>query len=181
MTTSNSMIQTHNDLSAKIRTLVATLLNERLADALDLYSHAKQAHWNVRGPGFIAIHELFDKISEETLEYGDLIAERAGQLGSAVRGLVKQSAQASSLPDYEPSIAEPPVHVEALSRSLAHFAASIRQDIETTDDAGDSVTSDLLTQIGRSADKLLWMLESNLAPVPADAGMSPNPRAKAKA
>ena len=58
------MYDTRNDLPASVRTPVVTLLNHRLADAIDLGTQAKQAQWNVKGPNFIALHELFDEISE---------------------------------------------------------------------------------------------------------------------
>jgi len=56
------MFDTRNDLPANTRTKVIELLNARLADAIDLGAQTKHAHWNVKGPNFIALHELFDKV-----------------------------------------------------------------------------------------------------------------------
>jgi hypothetical protein len=56
------MHQTHNTLSENIRTQSVALLNKQLAAAIYLHGQIKQAHWNVRGPNFIAIHQLFDKV-----------------------------------------------------------------------------------------------------------------------
>ena len=74
------MQATHNTLSETIRTQSIELLNKHLAAAIDLHAQVKQAHWNVRGPGFIAIHELFDKVSEDVERFSDMLAERAGGL-----------------------------------------------------------------------------------------------------
>ena len=71
------MHTTHNTLSENVRTQTAELLNRHLAAAIDLHGQLKQAHWNVRGPTFIAVHELFDKVAGEAESYSDLLAERA--------------------------------------------------------------------------------------------------------
>src|SRR5215813_7833601 len=80
------MFKTKNDLSEEIRVKAVELLNARLADCIDLQTQTKQAHWNVKGPNFIALHELFDNINEEVEDYVDLIAERAVQLGGVAEG-----------------------------------------------------------------------------------------------
>jgi hypothetical protein len=69
--------QTRNDLREKTRGVMTDLLNQQLCDALDLGLQAKQAHWNVKGPNFIGLHELFDKVAEELEGFTDDIAERA--------------------------------------------------------------------------------------------------------
>ena len=70
------MYETENDISQNRRVEISALLNQRLADAVDLQTQMKQAHWNVKGPHFIGLHELFDKIDEAVEAYVDLIAER---------------------------------------------------------------------------------------------------------
>src|SRR5262245_55064177 len=110
---------TRNDLPARAREKLVPLLNARLADALDLQSQAKQWHWNVKGPQFIALHELFDKVAEGAAEAVDLIAERAVQLGGAALGTVRIAARESSLKEYPSGITSGPDHVEALSNALA--------------------------------------------------------------
>ena len=80
------MQRTHNTLPEEIRTQSVKLLNQHLAAAIDLHAQMKQAHWNVRGPGFIAIHELFDKVSQDVENYSDMLAERAGGLGGTYGG-----------------------------------------------------------------------------------------------
>src|SRR5579862_6301655 len=80
------MFDTRNDLPAGTRTKIIELLNARLADAIDLGAQTKHAHWNVKGPNFIALHELFDKIYSEVSEDVDMIAERIMQLGGSAHG-----------------------------------------------------------------------------------------------
>src|SRR3984885_9587569 len=108
------MYATKNDLSEGIRVKAIELLNARLADAVDLQTQTKQAHWNVKGPTFIAIHELFDKVNEDVEDYVDDIAERAVQLGGVAEGTARMAAKRSSLSEY-PTIADGRSHVEALS------------------------------------------------------------------
>src|SRR5260370_39140150 len=94
------MFKTKNDLSEATRVKTVELLNARLADCKDLQTQTKQAHWNVKGPNFIALHELFDKINEEEEDYVDDIAERAVQLGSVAEGTLRRVAQRRWLPEY---------------------------------------------------------------------------------
>ncbi len=156
------MHRTKNDLSEKIRIQVAGLVQERLADAIDLVTHAKQAHWNVKGPNFIALHELFDKVYENAGEYADLLAERIMQLGGTATGTVREVAKQSQLPEYPLKIASGREHTEALSRSVAYFASVVRQGIDRADEIGDKDTADIFTEISRGADKDLWFVEAHL-------------------
>src|SRR5271165_7559220 len=94
------MFDTKNDLAKATRVKVVELLNARLADSIDLQTQIKHAHWNVKGPNFIALHELFDKINEQVEEYVDEIAERAVQLGGVAEGTARVVARRSSLAEY---------------------------------------------------------------------------------
>ena len=116
------MFKTKNDLPESTRVKVIELLNARLADCKDLQTQIKQAHWNVKGPHFIGLHELFDKINEEVDEYVDEIAERAVQLGGVAEGTARVVAKRSTLPEYPLNIADGHSHVDALSTALAAFA-----------------------------------------------------------
>jgi len=156
------MHSTRNDLSTKARTRVTALLNARLADALDLQMQAKQAHWNVKGPQFIALHELFDKLAAEIDGHVDEMAERITALGGIAEGTVQAVAGRSKLDAYPLDIAEGRAHLDALAAAYARFAKSVRKAIEEADKAGDADTSDLFTGISRSADKGLWLLEAHL-------------------
>jgi starvation-inducible DNA-binding protein len=156
------MHSTRNDLSAKARAKVTTLLNARLADALDLQMQAKQAHWNVKGPQFIALHELFDKLAAEIDGHVDEMAERITALGGIAEGTVQAVAGRTRLDAYPLDIAEGRAHLDALAAAYARFAKSVRKAIDEADKAGDADTSDLFTGISRSADKGLWLLEAHL-------------------
>ncbi|OLE65718.1 MAG: DNA starvation/stationary phase protection protein Dps [Acidobacteria bacterium] len=155
------MHRTKNDLPEKVRTQVVGLLQERLADCIDLVMQAKQAHWNVKGPSFIALHELFDKVYEHTQDYADLIAERIVQLGGIAEGTVRAAAKRSKLQEYPPAIASGKEHVEALSRALAYFGETARKAIGQTDEIGDKGTADIFTEISRGMDKDLWFVEAH--------------------
>jgi len=150
------------DLSAKTRSEIAALLNARAADATNLYIHTKLSHWNVRGPAFIALHELFDKAASEISEHADSLAERVAQLGGVTDGTAEQIAKTSILPTFKTGLSKGPEVVAALAKSWAAFANQIRADIDTADAKGDAVTSDLFTQIAGEADKMLWFIEAHL-------------------
>jgi len=156
------MFDTRNDLPARVREQVAELLNARLADAIDLGAQSKYAHWNVKGPNFIALHELFDKVAESIEEQIDTIAERITALGGRAHGTIAAVSRTSSLRPYPEEIVEGLAHLEALSAALADYGAKLRGAIESADRLGDADTADLFTGISRETDKYLWFLEAHL-------------------
>jgi starvation-inducible DNA-binding protein len=156
------MYSTRIDLPEGTRERVSKYLNERLADAIDLGAQTKHAHWNVKGPNFIALHELFDKVAENVEEHIDELAERITTLGGTAFGTLAAAARATSLEPYPEDIVEGVAHVEALSTALADFGRKVRQGIDQTSQWGDADTADLLTGISRDVDKYLWFLEAHL-------------------
>ena len=136
------MHPTHNTLSENVRTQSVELLNRHLAAAIDLHGQLKQAHWNVRGPSFIGVHELFDKVAGEADSYSDLIAERAAGLGGVAEGTVQF----------------------AVAATLAAFGQSARDAIRQSETLGDADTADLFTEVSRGVDQQLWLVESHVAP-----------------
>src|SRR5256885_13589517 len=128
--------ETLNDLPESARAQVIDLLNERLADAIDLQTQMKQAHWNVKGPQFIALHKLFDEIYGAVEDYVDLLAERIVQLGGVAEGTGAIVAERSELPQYPLNLSSGEQHVWALSNALARFGERIRRTIDETDDLG---------------------------------------------
>lgn len=152
---------TKNDLHETIRREMIALLNQKLADVVDLGLQAKQAHWNVKGPNFLALHELFDKVAEELEDFTDDVAERAVELGGVAQGTVQIVAKRSKLTAYPQDIASGKEHVMAFSDSLATFGASVRAAIDTATKAGDADTADLFTEVSRGVDKLLWRVEAH--------------------
>lgn len=156
------MYESRIDLAHNARAQSIALLNERLADAIDLASHAKQAHWNVKGPSFIALHELFDQIHTSALDHIDTIAERVTALGGIAEGTSAVAAQKSTLPKYPLTIAAGPDHVAALADSIAAHGRHVRAAIDAATGWGDADTADLFTGISRELDKHLWFLEAHL-------------------
>jgi starvation-inducible DNA-binding protein len=156
------MFKTKNDLSEAIRTKVVKLLNGRLADAIDLQTQTKQAHWNVKGPNFIALHELFDKINEDVEDYVDEIAERAVQLGGVAEGTARMVANRSSLSEYPATTVDGRSHVEALSSALAAFGKAARKAIDEANELGDLDSADVFTEVSRGIDKWLWFVEAHV-------------------
>jgi starvation-inducible DNA-binding protein len=159
-----TMQPTRNTLSENIRSQSVELLNKHLAAAIDLHAQVKQAHWNVRGPGFIAVHELFDRIATEIDGYSDLIAERAGALGGTAHGSVQVAAESSFLVPYPLGIADESQHIFAVSGTLAAFGQSAREAIDLAAGLGDANTADLFTEISRGIDQQLWLVESHASP-----------------
>lgn len=155
------MHKTRNDLALDIRRQAVELLNARLADVLDLHAQTKQAHWNVKGPNFIALHELFDKIADEVDGAADDIAERAVALGGTARGTIAAISQATQLTPYPLDLTQGVDHLNALANALATTAKAIRAAIDEAVKLGDADTSDLFTGISREFDKSLWMLEAH--------------------
>jgi starvation-inducible DNA-binding protein len=156
------MHRTRNDIAEKTRGQVAALLNARLADCVDLKLRAKHAHWNVKGPQFIALHELFDSVATALEGHSDALAERAVSLGGTAAGLVGHVAKGSSLPAWPAAAHDGPEHVAALSDGLAAFGKGVRKAIDQATALGDAVTADLFTEIGGEVDKQLWFLEAHL-------------------
>ena len=158
------MLKTHNDLAADTRDEMVTLLNQELADMSDLYSQTKQAHWNVKGEQFIALHKLFDELAEGLLGYIDEVAERAVQLGGTAMGTNRMSAAMSRLAEYPTEIMGSMEHVEALVERYAAVAASTRAAIDAAEAAADMATVDMFSDIARAMDKWLWFLEAHIQP-----------------
>ncbi len=155
------MFKTHNDLSEPVRVKVVELLNARLADCSDLQTQTKQAHWNVKGSNFIALHKLFDEVNEDVENYVDEIAERIVQLGGVAKGTARMVAKQTSLPEYPVGAVDGRSHVAALSSAIAAFGKAARKAIGEANDLGDLDTADLFTEVSRGIDKWLWFVEAH--------------------
>ena len=161
LATAAKMYETENDITAKRRSELNSLLNQRLASAVDLQTQMKQAHWNVKGPNFIGLHDLFDKVNEAVESYVDLIAERIVQLGGVAAGTARVAAARSRLEEYPPTIADGAAHVGAVARALSTFGHEARNTINEADELDDPVTADLFTEVSRGIDKWLWFVEAH--------------------
>jgi len=156
------LIHTLNDLSQETRLKVIEILNQTLADGLDLQLQIKQAHWNVKGADFIGVHELLDKIDDAVREHVDEIAERVAQLGGTAEGTVQRVQVRTRLPEYPLEIHKSQDHLKAIAAALANFGKHVRLAIVSVADLKDLDTSDLYTEVSRSTDKNLWFIESFL-------------------
>ncbi|PLP57801.1 DNA starvation/stationary phase protection protein Dps [Mesorhizobium loti] len=154
-------IQTKNDLKSNTRTTAIAILNARLAEAIDLALITKQAHWNVKGPQFIAVHEMLDGFRSELDGHVDTIAERAVQLGGTAHGTLQDVAKTTTLKPYPTDIHKTKDHLAALIDRYAVVAKSARAAINESDEAGDADTADIFTAYSRALDKSLWFLEAH--------------------
>ena len=153
---------THIDIPAAKRASLIEMLNQHLADTLDLYTQVKQAHWNVKGKDFYQLHLLFDEIAGEIEPFIDLLAERATLLGGYATGTARMAAEHSELPEYPTDAIEGRQHLEALVERFGIYCGRIRSAIDDSDEIGDPSTADLYTEISRVADKRLWFLEAHI-------------------
>ena len=149
------------DITAERRAKVVRILNQHLADAFDLQSQVKQAHWNVKGSDFWQLHKLFDEVAERASEWVDELAERVAALGGYATGTVRMAAGASTLPEF-PTDSPTAWSTSAVASRLSAFTNSAREAIDETDKLGDANTADLFTEISRCADKYLYFLEAHL-------------------
>ena len=153
---------TRNDLKSNVKKSSIELLNARLADAIDLALITKQAHWNIKGPHFIAIHEMLDGFRTELDTHVDTIAERAVQLGGTALGTTQVVAAESKLSPYPTDIYKTKDHLAALIDHYAVMAKSVRAAVDEASEAGDADTADIFTAYSRALDKSLWFLEAHI-------------------
>lgn len=150
------------DLPDDTKAAIGLILNERLADFLDLERQAKHAHWNVKGPHFGPLHELFDKVAALAVGWADELAERAIQLGCTAEGTLQTITKRTRLPEAPQTVDNALEWVTVVAEALAFCANAARADIAEVDEAEDDITADLLTRITGEADKQLWMVEAHL-------------------
>jgi starvation-inducible DNA-binding protein len=155
------MSRRNNALPEEQQTKLIELLNRRLADAIDLQLQSRQAYWNVKGPNFIALRELFDKVADGVEKDADLIAERIVQMGGIAEGTAQAVIRRTSLDDYHLATADGNSHIKALSTTLIAFARVARYANKQATDLKDTDTADLFTEIARSIDTWLWFAETS--------------------
>lgn len=158
------MNPTSIDLARAVREKAIELLRPSLAESVDLALTFKHAHWNIKGPTFAQLHELFDQSAAEMHEHADILAERIAQLGGTAEGTLAGVARHTGLPPYPEQGGRAPQHLRALTIAVAAFAKNVRRRIDEASRLGDAGTADIFTQISRAADKRLWFIESHLRP-----------------
>ena len=156
------MFPTRHDLAAEVRARLVGLLNRQLADLSDLHTQLKHAHWNVKGPEFIALHELFDTLAAQAAGFIDEVAERATALGGVALGTARMVAGRSRLPEFPADTFVAHAVTAALADRYAHLAATTRRAIDEAAEIGDQDTADLFTEVSRGLDKSLWFLDAHL-------------------
>ncbi len=156
------MYKSPTPLPEKVRRKIASSLNERLVDGLDLHSQIKVAHWNIRGPLYATLHPLFETFAVSLATHNDSIAERAVTLGSSVSGTARYVAKHSALQDYPAGTTKDLDHVRLLADRIEKYLVGLRQtrDLGEKEDDVDSV--DLLTSIITEFEKHVWFLRATL-------------------
>lgn len=156
------MFPTRNDLPEGTRRQVVALLNQQVADYIDLYSQIKHAHWNVKGPDFIGLHKLLDELAELVEESIDEVAERAVTLGGVAVGTVRAVAGATRLTEYPADVHLTRNVAGVMADRFAEAGKTTRTAIDKADGFGDKDTADLFTGVSRTLDKSTWLLEAHV-------------------
>ncbi len=156
------MYQSPSHLPPEARAELATTLNARLADGLDLHSQIKVAHWNIKGPQFAALHPLFETFAVALADHNDTIAERAATLGGKAYGTARHVAKSSNLPDYPQDTTRDLEHVKLLAERFDKYLVGVRESRSLAEKLGDTDTVDLFTQVVTEFEKNTWFLRASL-------------------
>ena len=155
------MHPTSNPMPESIREETIAILNPLLADSTNLYLRAKQAHWNIKGEDFIALHKLLDEISEQALDAEDLIAERIVQLGGQALGTLESVVKYTTLPAYPAEVTAQQYHLEEMISTLKAISSGLSLATNNLLELNDQVTANMVMGINETIDKYLWFVESH--------------------
>ena len=148
-------------IDAKDREKVAHALSRLLADTYGLYLKTHNFHWNVEGPLFNTLHQMFMVQYTELWNALDEIAERIRSLGYPAPGSYRAFARLSSIEDSE-DVPEAMAMVRELVKGHEAVARTARAAFGPAEKAGDESSADLLTQRLQVHEKTAWMLRSLL-------------------
>ncbi len=148
-------------ISTGDREKIAKGLSALLADSFSLYLMTHNFHWNVKGPQFNTLHQMFMVQYTEQWNALDMIAERIRALGVAAPGTYKEFAKLASIKEVDgvPKATDMIRHLVAAQEATARTA---RKLFPLVDAANDQPTADLLTQRLEVHEKTAWMLRSLL-------------------
>jgi len=158
----NRMYKNRVDLPDETKRKVVEILNQNLANAFDMYSQAKFAHWNVKGMNFYQLHLVFDATADVIFKQVDPIAERITQLGGTALGTMRMSAESSEIAPYDTNAISGPEHLVALANSLGTYCSKLRKASDDIDEAGDEPSADFIKALVIEAEEELYFLESHL-------------------
>jgi starvation-inducible DNA-binding protein len=158
------MSRQNNALPQEQQAKLIEMLNRRLADTIDLQLQSRQAYWNVKGPHFMALRELFEKVTQGVEEYANLIAVHIVQLGGMAEGTVHAVARRSSLDEHWLATANGQGHSNALSTTLTAYGKHARYASEQATLLQDTDTAAIFTEIARGIDKWLWYVQTSQQP-----------------
>ncbi|WP_020400637.1 Dps family protein [Kordiimonas gwangyangensis] len=153
---------TDGSIGEESRAKVAEALSGMLASTYSLYVKSLFYHWNVTGPHFHGLHQLFEEHYQDLHEAGDDIAERIRAIGHFTPGTLKAFGKLSKVEDDD----ELPNSAEDMLRNLktAHgvCASEARKVLNVAEEVGDEVTADLMVERMRFHDEASWMLGASL-------------------
>ncbi|SNR73190.1 DNA starvation/stationary phase protection protein Dps [Puniceibacterium sediminis] len=150
-----------SELNQDTRTEMVDLLNANLSNTIALTMAVKQAHWNLKGRGFIGVHELLDDVADRLREGADLMAERAVILGGFAKGTIEVVAEQSKVEPYPVEESDIAAHIEALKERFMFVGGEVRKAMDAAGEAGDEDTADLFTEVSRTLDKDAWFIGAN--------------------
>jgi len=145
------MYRSPSPLSEDARKKIAESLNARLADGLDLHSQIKVAHWNIKGPSFVALHSLFETFAVSLAAHNDTIAERAVTLGAKAYGTARHVAKTSRLAEYPQETSRDLEHVKLLAERIETCLAGMRETREIAEKTATPTRTISLRSSSRSS------------------------------
>lgn len=150
-------------LSDKQREAVVRILNTVLADEFVLYVKSRRFHWNVEGPDFSELHELFERQYEQLGEIVDQVAERARALDGIAAGSLEEYLKLTRIKEEPGRNPDARGMIAALLADHETLIRCLREDLETcSKEHGDEGTMDFLTGLMQAHEKSAWMLRAYL-------------------